>query len=114
MCCFTHTLCFIKHTKSRLETFLILYNTLIHFRKSVKLQPPAVQLGVVLLPACLEGDLLAVHLALERHRPAFGAQRAAEHLELLLERELALRGLPGSADARRHDPHQRGAPVAVA
>src|SRR2546421_10608031 len=56
----------------------------------MQLELLAVRSPVVLAAARLDRHFLAHHLALDRHRAAFAAQRAGEHLELLLQRELAL------------------------
>src|SRR3712207_2307210 len=65
----------------------------------------AIDRAAVLNAARGEHDLVAPHPALlHRQRLALGAQRTGEHLELLLERKLALRQLPAAADLRRHDP----------
>src|SRR2546421_9411824 len=83
-------------------------------RGSLELDLLAGVAAMVLLAAGAEDDLVAAHLAVDRHGAFSGAQRAGEHLERLLERELALRQLPLSRDARRHDPEERRAPGAIA
>jgi hypothetical protein len=80
----------------------------------LQLEGLAVELAAVALAAGVEGDLLAAHLAFEREGLALAAQRAGEHLELLLERHVALRRLVAARDLGRHDPEQRRAPGALA
>src|SRR6185369_783709 len=69
----------------------------------------AVDARVVLLAAGGEGHLRAAHLAGDGDVLAFRMQRAGEHLEFLLEGELALRQLVGAGDLGGHDPEERGA-----
>src|SRR5216683_1878695 len=81
---------------------------------SVHLELLAVGLAAVSVSARGEADLVAAHLAFQRERLAFGAQRAGEHLELLLQRQLALRDLVRAGDAGGDDPEEGGAPGTVA
>src|SRR5919108_2587464 len=83
-------------------------------RPSLELDLFAVEAAMVLLAAGRKADLVAAHLAVDRHGVLAGAERAGKHLERLLERELALRQLVLPGDARRHDPEERRAPRAVA
>src|SRR5919204_914741 len=83
-------------------------------RSLLELDLLAVEAAMVLLAPGGKDDLLAAHLAVDRHRALAGAQRPGKHLERLLERELALRQLVLAGDARRHDPEERGTPRAVA
>src|SRR5438874_5060280 len=83
-------------------------------RGSLELDLLAGVAAMVLLAAGAEDDLVPAHLAVDRHDAFSGAQRAGEHLERLLERELALRQLPLARDTRRHDPEERRAPGAIA
>src|SRR6185503_13342063 len=81
----------------------------------LQLELPVGDAAAVVLAAGLERDLFAAHAAVgDRERLAFGAERAGEHLEFLLERELALRQLVRAGDLGGHDPEQRGAPRLVA
>src|SRR5260370_39947034 len=59
----------------------------------------AVHVALVLAPAGGEADLVAAHFAFQRERLPFGAQRAREHLEFLLQRQLAVRALVSAGDA---------------
>src|SRR5437764_5979712 len=83
-------------------------------RESLELDLLAVVAAVVFLAAGGNGDLLAAHLAFDRHRALAVGERSREHLERLLERELALRQLVLARDARGHDPEKHRAPGAVA
>src|SRR5580765_7586860 len=47
-------------------------------------------------------------------RVAARLQRALDHLEFLLQREIALRGMPRAGDFGRYDPQVRGAVIAAA
>ena len=75
----------------------------------------AVDAAAVLGAAGGETDLIAAQPAVcNRRGIAAGLERAGEHLESLLERELALRQLPRAFDLRRHDPQVGGAVIAAA
>src|SRR5438105_2731509 len=82
--------------------------------ESLELDLLAVVAAMVLLAAGAQEDLLAAHPAFDRHRALAVRERTREHLERLLERELALRQLVLAGDARRHDPEEHRAPGAVA
>src|SRR3954470_22972299 len=83
-------------------------------RESLELDLLAVVVAMVLLAPGGNDELLAAHLAFDRHGAFAIGERAREHLERLLERELALRQLVLAGDARRHDPEEHRAPGAVA
>src|SRR5581483_8106126 len=83
-------------------------------RESLQHDLLAVVAAMVLLAAGGEDDLVAAHLAFDRHGAFAIRERAREHLEGLLQGELALRQLVLAGDARRHDPEERRAPRAVA
>src|SRR6266404_3684718 len=83
-------------------------------RESPEFDLLAVVAAMVLLAAGGEDNVVAAHLAFDRHRALAIGKRAREYLERLLEREVALRQLVLARDARRHDPEERRAPRAIA
>src|SRR6266404_3213300 len=70
-------------------------------RESPEFDLLAVVAAMVLLAAGGEDNVVAAHLAFDRHRALAIGKRAREYLERLLEREVALRQLVLVRDARR-------------
>src|SRR5690242_19080199 len=74
----------------------------------------AVDRALVVDAAGAERDVVAPELAvLQRHGIAARGQRARHLLEVLLQRQLALRQVPGAVDLGGHDPQVGRAPGAA-